>query len=39
MDLPTLKKDEEEQKPLINEEQNEKQSLLDDVSGEVYELK
>ena len=39
MDLPTLKKDEEDQKPLISEEKSEKSSLLDDVSGEVYELK
>lgn len=39
MDLPTLKKDEEEQKPLISEGTNETKSLLDDVNGEVYELK
>ena len=39
IDLPTLKKDEEVQKPLISEEKDKKTSLLDDVSGEVYELK
>ncbi len=39
MDLPTLKKDEESVKPLVSDENDKKSSLLDDVNGEIYELK
>lgn len=39
MDLPTLKKDEEEPKTLISEKKEEQSSLLEDVNGETYELK